>query len=1616
MNGYEEIITGIRNGTLDAINFENITIKPFDSLTDPKIVTFPPTAGLKWDTYYKTSVLDNGFMVALDKMHVLTMHTDHYRIWNLKTGRYNVIRTGSYSSPISRSVYPVGKDFLLACHKDHGGRNVVRLYNWRNQSVVYEIKKNIYISSCNKFGKNQFGILKHENTLVKGSRTKRDKLVFRTFDILTGHETQAYDIFVEKWAGKQQPQLQLIAWTTYGDHVAFVLKSTSNPRTKRSTREGKNSHHLYVWDLKHKKVELCHTINVEDHVTWKTLTFNFIETIFGKCLIAPGAIIELEAGLKIHSISEPGADESYQWRQAYISPTRKLILPVLNRHTRVMTVNKKSKTVEFLKSTSAIDIWDLNSDVCMKRVPTGASHFCEVSDDLLMDVNGDGVVTFWDTREGKLLKKIGGKRLYGVNATCTLPGNTFVILLGDQLNVWDLSTRDLTLESVREIVRELIVTNNKSVRSILFRNMQLGDALAVEIATLIECNNSLLTIDLSRNGITDKGAIHLINALKRNTTLTTLKLNGNRIRDDLLKSIQNALNQRQSHRRRPDRPNVPVDRCKNTALHRACKSGTLEEVNHCLHDLKIDPNAQNTIGDTPLHIVSRYRQSSILADALIRAGADLNRTNKQYKTPLEVVSNPMLVEKRPFVEHLLRMRNKFAISWVTEVITEGVDRYVGDYAHRDLDRKLLDELASHLTGVNVQTLMRKHRLVYLGHLNSLKGTFTEGGSVEGDTTTKFEGFFPDEFLPLRSRVLLELIIKIEQGLIREGEYPISKAEAISKFTLALCTALETLRAHRDYLYVSLKSPWQGAKNAIIDNLQMHLRNLHEGEFYQYCSGFRRHTIYISFERHPKTPGDDDIRIRIDNLGGGVRDHHEIAKKRTKWGDDGSLKVDCALPYAVGIVSSLLNSSRVRYVENIIKANGENRDVGLKNIYDLDNHLTPVKRVYDRVELEKRYSWRRWQTVGNCTVKNHQVGLQILLQAGNADDSFYRWFREIEAAHVPTKYYFSSAAAKVFRYRRFERSSPDMSPSEDKDADHMELIVEEAVQEQYYTPLHLAVVANELLAVQKSLIKGGADVHAKTKDGYTCFHLAVLYGYMSVVDYLLSYAEEQGETKKLLDDATEAGETALHLAAQQGDSDHRIIIERLLEAGADTKILDREGLKPLDLAHNNMTADLLKAPEIDKVIDPGSGKGQARQIALNVHDRRLHRLESENRKLRMEVEELRNMFLRFTFANTSEGSKSEWVSIRDGGGTKHPFLLTDTAETLSDYGISQFDQTKWTKSISHHHDNVFEKSSLKKGISIEGLIYQPLPGDGHCLFHAVALYLGEDQKTLRQLVSLHIEIHLDEFRDFISLPSNKTIQDYIEDIRNGVEWADDLEINVLMRVLDRPIVTVDEKYIIRNKDSVESFSGKEPIFVFYDGRAHYDALLLSGEKSSNEILNGLLCGKEKKNIESTGISTSEGDCKITALIGSKLSEADDDAPVVNDFLNSGHGAQSIEARIAVFQSSVNAIINEYRDEFTMHIADRTIHIALPAMDDPRYKTPIVATKELLQETLEEFKGYLATALGSQGLSYEVTGNRLVITAVSPEKANAVETFLRAANCWFENVAKAEEGASKTNVSI
>lgn len=172
-------------------------------------------------------------------------------------------------------------------------------------------------------------------------------------------------------------------------------------------------------------------------------------------------------------------------------------------------------------------------------------------------------------------------------------------------------------------------------------------------------------------------------------------------------------------------------------------------------------------------------------------------------------------------------------------------------------------------------------------------------------------------------------------------------------------------------------------------------------------------------------------------------------------------------------------------------------------------------------------------------------------------------------------------------------------------------------------------------------------------------------------------------------------------------------------------------------------------------------------------------------------------------------------------------------------------------INSFNENLADKKNnlLEK---LQTLSYQSVPGDGHCLYHAVSLYTHNgDQAFLRKIVAAHLEANLGKLVDYIHLPANKTLEQYVEDIRNGKEWADNIDIEVLMRVLDRPIIIVDTEGNIRNRDDLERFKGK-PIFVAYNGFNHYDALLRKEDFTVDQIIDELQESRNSKVKKPTNI--------------------------------------------------------------------------------------------------------------------------------------------------------------------
>ena len=146
-------------------------------------------------------------------------------------------------------------------------------------------------------------------------------------------------------------------------------------------------------------------------------------------------------------------------------------------------------------------------------------------------------------------------------------------------------------------------------------------------------------------------------------------------------------------------------------------------------------------------------------------------------------------------------------------------------------------------------------------------------------------------------------------------------------------------------------------------------------------------------------------------------------------------------------------------------------------------------------------------------------------------------------------------------------------------------------------------------------------------------------------------------------------------------------------------------------------------------------------------------------------------------------------------------------------------------------------ALMTKLQLAGLKYEAIPGDGHCLYRAVCLYLEQDVRLLRHIVAAHLEFNCAEFEGFIPLEPGQTLANYLDAVRQGNEWASHVEIEVLMRVLNRPILVVGPDANITNLSDRDRFKG-EPIFVYYNGHNHYDALIQAPGTTSQAIITHL----------------------------------------------------------------------------------------------------------------------------------------------------------------------------------
>lgn len=138
----------------------------------------------------------------------------------------------------------------------------------------------------------------------------------------------------------------------------------------------------------------------------------------------------------------------------------------------------------------------------------------------------------------------------------------------------------------------------------------------------------------------------------------------------------------------------------------------------------------------------------------------------------------------------------------------------------------------------------------------------------------------------------------------------------------------------------------------------------------------------------------------------------------------------------------------------------------------------------------------------------------------------------------------------------------------------------------------------------------------------------------------------------------------------------------------------------------------------------------------------------------------------------------------------------------------------------------------------GLEFQEVQRDGHCLFHAVGIFLQDgNHQLLRFNVANELEFRaLPEWRAQMEAAQG-SVATYVQRIRDTAEWGDHLEISVLQRILKRPIIVIRPDVALQLPDA-EILAMGDPIFIFYNGHNHYDGFILKPGHDGADVLTAM----------------------------------------------------------------------------------------------------------------------------------------------------------------------------------
>jgi hypothetical protein len=370
-----------------------------------------------------------------------------------------------------------------------------------------------------------------------------------------------------------------------------------------------------------------------------------------------------------------------------------------------------------------------------------------------------------------------------------------------------------------------------------------------------------------------------------------------------------------------------------------------------------------------------------------------------------------------------------------------------------------------------------------------------------------------------------------------------------------------------------------------------------------------------------------------------------------------------------------------------------------------------------------------------------------------------------------------------------------------------------------TALLCAAKEGKLQAMQWLLAQGAS--WTKDKEGNTALMLAVKEAQLESVQWLVTEGKVALTEKNNVEKT--ALEVAINLAQEPSDKvdTHRRIVHVLVAAYQAQSLtlpevaipwLAEPGNKPRD--NESVPSPLLLADKKEEVRDmpkTGSMKNQVGKDDFKQQDlKEKRRLLADRRAvLQQKQTEVHNAKAEKELESLDQAI--HWIDVQ--------------LKALEDNSAKVSSSAADIKS-SFHMSSALHSPQAYQELSV--------PGDGDCLYSAVALYVGQTQQQLRNQVADELERKLEEYKPFLELKPGQTAKDYIAGVRRRYgEWAGQVEIRALMNILRRPIIVVrpgqNAQDRLQNPDKLLGedlyFSSGRPIPVKYNGHNHYDAIVI-----------------------------------------------------------------------------------------------------------------------------------------------------------------------------------------------